>query len=39
MEESEAGTIVGELQATDIDMGTFGEIEYTIDGPYEIIRL
>lgn len=37
MENSEIGTLVGEVLATDIDSGTFGQIEYTLFGPADVI--
>ena len=32
MENSEIGTLIGTVEAMDIDSGTFGEIEYTLYG-------
>lgn len=37
VENSEIGTLVGEVQATDEDSGTFGQIEYALYGPADII--
>lgn len=33
MENSDIGTLIGTVEAMDIDSGTFGEIEYTLSGP------
>lgn len=35
-ENSASGTIIGQVQATDNDSGTFGQIIYTIYGPPEV---
>ena len=35
-ENSPTGTVLGEVQAVDIDSGSFGQIEYTLDGPANV---
>lgn len=30
------GVIIGQVQATDIDSGTFGQVQYSIYGPYDV---
>lgn len=36
VENTAIGTVVGQVHATDIDSGTFGQIVYYFSGPAEV---
>lgn len=37
-ENSPTGSFIGLVEANDIDSGTFGQVEYSLDGPSDVIN-